>query len=126
MGSIFDDDADRINSEIRDWDDPEDLKQALQERFPKWREDTSGGQKRFVGFKNAILDRKDWYNSIQGERYIIVETQTRLAGGTVHRMKMITDAGGRYFGKPENVETYTRHGNVYGHNIRTGKRAKLG
>jgi len=125
MGTLFDDDADRINREIRDWSNPEDLRKAIQERFPKWKDDKSGGKIRYREFTKAIIDREDWYNTSKGIQHLETEARTGFAGRTAHRIKMITDNKGRYLGKPENVKTYMRHGNVYGLNKRTGRRARI-
>ena len=122
---VGDADADRINGEIRDWSNPKDLKKAIQERFPKWKDDKNQGKKRYKAFTKAIIDRTDFWGTTRGLKYAAVETRTGTAGVGKGRFEIITDAKGRYLGKDENVKTYMRHGNVYGHNIRTGRRAKI-
>lgn len=122
---IGDSDADRINREIDDWSNPKELRKNIQERFPKWKDDKSGGKKRVDAFTKAILDRKDYWGTARGRVYAAVESRTGLAGRSAHRIEMVTDATGKYLGKPENIKTYMRHGNVYGLNTRTGRRAKI-
>lgn len=122
----LDDDAvDRIKSTINDWSNPAELKKALQERFPKWRDDKSGGFKRFEGFTKRILEREDWFQSARGIRHIKIEDRTGTAGRAKHRFNMITDAEGKYLGKPGNVKIYSRHGSIFGLNRKTGRRAKI-
>lgn len=122
---IGDNDADRINREIDDWSNPKELRKAIQERFPKWKDDKSGGEKRYKAFTKAIIDRTDYWGTPRGQVYAATEARTGLAGKVHHRFDMVTDAAGKYLGKPENVKTYMRHGNVYGHNIRTGRRSRI-
>ena len=117
--------VDRIRSSISDWSNPKELKAALQERFPKWKDDKNSGFKRFEGFTKRILEREQWFSTAKGIRYSAVEDRTGLAGRVGHRVEMITDAAGKYLGKPENIKIYTRHGNVYGMNIKTGRRARI-
>lgn len=118
-------DADRINREIGDWSNPKELRQKIQERFPKWKDDKSGGKKRYAAFTKGIIDRTDYWGTPRGQVYAATESRTGLAGKVHRRFDMVTDMSGKYLGKPENVKTYMRHGNVYGHNIRTGRRSRI-
>lgn len=116
---------DRIKSAISDWSNPAELKTALQERFPQWKDDKHRGFKRFQGFTKRILERDNWFRSKQGIRHTKIEDRTGTAGKSNHRFDIITDAEGKYLGKPGNVKIYTRHGVIFGHNRKTGRRAKI-
>ena len=117
--------VDRIKSSISDWSNPKELKAALQERFPKWKDDKNSGFKRFEGFTKRILEREQWFSTAKGIRYTAVEDRTGTAGVGKHRFEMVTDAAGKYLGKRENLKIYSRHGNIYGLNKLTGRRAKI-
>ena len=120
-----DDSLDRINSEIDDWSNPKELRKAIQERFPKWKDDKSGGKNRYKAYTKGIIDRTNYWGTPRGQVYAATEARTGLAGKVHHRFDMVTDAAGKYLGKPENVKTYMRHGNVYGLNTRTGRRSRI-
>lgn len=127
MASVIeDDDVDRISREIKDWKNPEDLKKKMQERFPKWKDDKSGGKKRIDAFVRKIVDKSNWKEkTVAGKRYQRVEHRTMFSGKQGSRIQMIIDKAGKYLGKPENVKTYTRHNKVFGLNLRTGRRAEI-
>jgi len=117
--------ADRIRASINDWSNPDELRTALYEKFPEWKNDKSNGFKRFEGFTKRILERDDWFASARGKRYTKIEDRTGTAGKVNHRFDMITDIKGKYLGKPDNVRIYSRHGSLFGLNLKTGRRAKI-
>ena len=126
VSEVDDDAADRVNNEIKDWKNPEDLKDQLRKKFPDWKKDSSGGEKRVNAFAKKIVEKSGWKEkTVAGKRYSRVEKRTMYAGKADHRIKMIIDKAGKYLGKPENVKTYTRHGRSFGLNLRTGRRAEI-
>jgi len=117
---INDDALGRIMSEIDDWGDYDNIRDQLQNRFPDWKDG------RLDGFASAVKTKVVTEQKISWKREII-EHRTGLAGRAGHRISMITDDHGRYLGKPDNVQYYSKAGDgLWGVNTRTGRRAKLG
>lgn len=104
--------------------DPSVVKELLDKRFSE----TTMSEKSKGIFAKRIVERVKFYDTAAGKRQVVVEEHTVLAGSHgigAGRTVMITDSMGRYLGRPENVVSYTRHGNVYGHNVQTGKRVMI-
>lgn len=123
--TIIGEDVDRIASLITDWSNPAELKEALQNRFPKWKDLSGGGRNRFETFTQKILDRTRWYDSEEGILHVKLQDRIGISGPKGHRLEMLTDINGKYLGRPSNVKTYKRHGKVFGLNNNTGRRARI-
>lgn len=104
--------------------EPSAVKSLLDKRYSE----TTMSEKAKGVFAKKVAERTQFFSTVAGTRQIVVDEHTVLAGSHgigAGRTVMVTDHKGRYFGKPENVTTYTRHGNVYGLNVRTGKRVMI-
>ena len=123
MDDIDDDAIDRVYDEIMFdelWSYKE-TKKKLEDRFPGW------SDKRKSGFATKIVERTAFKKSPAGFRETIVSQRTTLSGSGfgAKRTVMIRDRFGKYAGRRENIKTYSRHGNVYFKNIKTGKKGRL-
>ena len=123
MDNIDDDAIDRVYDEIgfcEIWDYNE-TKMKIESRFPGW------SDKRKSGFATKIIERTAFKKSPAGIRENIVSQRTTLSGSGfgAKRTVMIRDISGKYAGRRENIKTYSRHGNVYYRNIKSGKKGRL-
>ena len=118
---VVDDDAvGRIMSEIDDWGDYEDIRDKLQNRFPEWGEGRLDGFEQSIKSKVIVDRREQWKTDI-------IDSRTGFAGRKTHRMTMVTDENGRFLGKEENINFYSKAGDgLWGVNTNTGRRAKIG
>ena len=118
---VVDDDAvGRIMSEVDEWGDYEDIRDRLQNRFPEW------GEGRLDGFEQSIKTKltNDTRNAWKSD---LIDSRTGFAGRQTHRMTMVTDEKGRFLGKEENINFYSKAGDgLWGVNTNTGRRAKIG
>ena len=123
MDNIDDDAIDRVYDEIgfdEMWDYNK-TKMKIENRFPGW------SDKRKSGFATKIMERTAFKKSPAGFREDIVSQRTTLSGSGfgAKRTVMIRDMSGKYAGRRENLKIYSRHGNVYFRNIKSGKKGRL-
>ena len=113
--------AERVEREIDTSGDYHDIRKRLVQKYPKW----SAYQRNQFAMK--IVERKAFAETPKGIKETILEKRITLVGRGfgAKRQTMIRDSKGRYLGRPDNIKTYIRAGNVWGKNRLTGKSARL-
>lgn len=116
---------DRIFDTIDTDGDYHDIRKRLVKRYPGW---SAHQRDRFSAeiAKRRAFQEMDYADmTSKQQRAVTIERQTTFAGKAGHRRVQVRNIRGHYAGMPENLKIYSRHGNVYYRNLRTGKKGRL-